>query len=206
MSGAKAIKIALFAVVLPVVTFISILVFMGHREPMVIARTLTQSPQLADYGAVASFSMIERSGRAMTLEELKGSPWVASFMFTQCAGQCPTMNFKIMGLQGKLPGDTKIISFSVDPENDTPAVLSRYAKQFNPDPERWFFLTGEKPEIDSLLKSFHVNSSDDPMLHSLRLVLIDGEGRIRGYYNTGEDEALGKLLSDLSLIRKEGLS
>lgn len=206
MISPRAFKIALFAVIIPLVTFITIFVFVGRREPAVVARTLAPTPELADYGAVAGFSMTERSGRVMTLEDLKGSPWVASFMFTQCAGQCPTMNFKITGLQSKLPQDTKIISFSVDPENDTPAVLSRYAKQFNPEAERWFFLTGEKPAIDSLLKSFHVNSSDDPMLHSLRLVLIDGEGRIRGYYNTGEDEALGKLLKDLQIIRKGGLA
>lgn len=205
MSGPKAPKIILFAVLIPIMTIIAVFAVMSLREPAVTARTLAQPVELADYGAVADFSMTERSGRVMKLEELKGSPWIASFMFTQCAGQCPTMNFKITGLQDKLPDETKIVSFSVDPDNDTPAVLSRYAKQFNPEADRWFFLTGEKSTIDSLLKSFHVNSSDDPMLHSLRLVLIDGEGRIRGYYNTGEDEALGKLLRDLQIIRKGGL-
>ncbi|MBI4432401.1 MAG: protoheme IX farnesyltransferase [Candidatus Omnitrophica bacterium] len=161
------------------------------------ARTLPgASTALPRYGQVQKFDLVDQNSRTTTSDELKGKPWVGSFMFTRCAGQCPLMNVKISGLQKKLPPSVKLISFSVDPEYDSPAVLKNYSQNYNPEPNRWLFLTGQKPIIDEVLKSFYVNTSDDPGMHSLRLALVDQTLQIRGYYDSSDPEAMQKLARD----------
>ncbi len=152
--------------------------------------------ELPVLGQVRPFSLVEKSGAAWDFERLKGHPWVASFMFTRCGGQCPAMNAKLSAMQSTLPGAAHLVSFSVDPGNDTPETLRSYAEGFRPG-DRWIFLTGEKKDIDAVLTDFHVNNSDDPGLHSLRLALVDAKGAIRGYYDSTEEEAMRHLARDI---------
>ena len=100
------------------------------------------SDSLRSYGAVPDFTLTERSGSPVSLSDLKNKVWVADFIFTRCAGQCPLMSQKLNQLQRKLKG-VQFVSFSVDPGTDTPKVLSDYAKLYSADPEKWFFLTGD---------------------------------------------------------------
>lgn len=163
-----------------------------------------QSPvSLPSYGAVADFTLIEKSGGELSLDNLKGNVWVANFIFTHCAGQCPTMSLKMSGLQSRLPQEARLVSFTVDPKNDTPKALLDYAKRYNAQGERWLFLTGEEPTIREVLKGFYVNTGEDPNLHSLRFVLVDSNGLIRGYYDSTEEEAVKKLLQDTKLLMEE---
>ena len=158
---------------------------------------------LPSYGPVAGFSLIERSGREISLQDLRGRVWLANFIFTSCAGQCPTLNLKMSGLQKKLPDQVQLVSFSVDPERDTPEVLSEYANRYHAEGERWLFLTGDKKTMNHVLTRFYVNNAEDPNLHSLRFALVDSSGQIRGYYNSEDDEAMEKLLEDARALLHE---
>jgi protein SCO1/2 len=148
-----------------------------------------------DLGPVTDFRLTERSGQPVTLEDLRGKAWVASFVFTRCTGPCPQITGTVARLQSELSGekDVRFVTFTVDPEHDDPQELSRYADHFGADSGRWLFLTGKEKEIYGLLRNgFHVHASQNDgtdrkpgaeVMHDTHLVLVDPNGHIRGYYS-----------------------
>ncbi len=102
----------------------------------------------------------------------------------------------------------KLLSFSVNPDKDTPSVLSQYADRFKASSDRWLFLTGRQEEIKSLVQDgFRLSvasASTDPgvILHSPRLVLLDRQAQIRGYYDSRDNEALQRLRRDVAILAK----
>ena len=169
------------------------------------------SEPLSDYGAVPPFELIERSGRAVTLDALLGKVWVADFVFTTCAGPCPLMSANMKRLQTALPDspDVRLVTFTVDPERDTPEALAEYARRYGADAERWLFLTGDKQALYDLIRKGFLQAVDDGSLtedgkpgpgiitHSTRYTLIDRQGRIRGFYFGAEDDVVDAILPDL---------
>ena len=135
--------------------------------------------------------MVERSGREVTLEGLAGRTLVVDFIFTTCAGPCPIMSAGMAELQSALEGtDVLLVSVTVDPETDTLEVLSEYAERYQADPQRWLFLRGDPEAVGELAASVSLALQRDPgadvgfqVSHSTRLVVVDGEGRVRGYYD-----------------------
>ena len=170
-------------------------------------------PELPVLGEVPHFSLTERNRDTVSLPDLKGSPWVANFVFTSCVGPCPMLSARMADVQRETEQfeSVRLVSFSVDPETDTPEVLAEYAKAFGADRERWLFLTGEKQAIyDLVVKGFKLGldfgagSPDQPgpgiITHSTRFALIDAAGQIRGYYHGTEDTLLDTLLPDLERL------
>lgn len=165
-------------------------------------------PKLPVLGQVSDFRLTESSGKEISLQDLKGRPWVASFIFTRCAGICPMMSGQMRRLQEALKDkDVRFVSFSVDPEYDTLERLTEYRKRFNADPEKWFFLTGDKKTIfDLSVKSFYLGVADVPageepapdqvVTHSSRFALVDAQGAIRGYYEGDKPESHANLVRD----------
>jgi protein SCO1/2 len=165
------------------------------------------SVAMPDYSVVPEFSLTERSNRPVTKKDLAGQVWVADFIFTQCQGICPAMSSNMEKLQRQLPKEVRLVSFSVDPYNDTPAVLTEYANRYNADPERWLFLTGNADAIQGLsVDGFKLALSPssgtdvEPITHSSRFVLVDREGHIRGYYGTEDAGALERLIADVKKL------
>ncbi len=170
---------------------------------------------LGRYGAVPEFSLVERSGKPTTLEELRGKVWIADFIYTSCTDTCPLQSAEMARIQDqfKNTGDFRLVSITVDPEHDRPEVLSRYAERFNADGGRWLFLTGERDEIYRLAQegfrlgvapaSKDVDKHRSVFLHSSRFVLIDDQGSIRGYYESKDREALKRLREDARTLLKE---
>lgn len=162
-------------------------------------------------GEVPDFTLINRDGQPVRRADLAGAPWVADFIFTRCGAACPMMSLRMARLERELPADlgVRFVSFSVDPEYDTPQVLQEYAESFGA-PGRWLFLTGDKQEIYRLSKEGFKLAVDDttpvnedePILHSTRFVLVDGEGRIRGYYEAFDEEAVKKLTVDVAALAR----
>ncbi|MBL0059626.1 MAG: SCO family protein [Elusimicrobia bacterium] len=157
-----------------------------------------------------AFRLTERSGGTVALEDLRGSVWVADFIFTRCKGPCPFLSQQMARLQtrfAKAP-NFRLVSFSVDPVFDTPAVLRTYAERFRADPERWFFLTGDAAAVhDIVVQGFRVAvegaerpKSSDPLLHSVRLVLVDREGRLRGGYDGTKSKDMKRLDRDIRVL------
>jgi protein SCO1/2 len=160
-------------------------------------------------GQVPDFALVNRDGQPVRRQDLAGAPWIADFIFTRCGASCPMMSLRMARLERELPADlgVRFVSFSVDPVHDTPRVLQDYAESFGA-PGRWLFLTGDKGAIHRLTREGFKLALDDtapvnedePILHSTRFVLVDGDGRIRGYYEAFDEEAVKKLVKDLEAL------
>ena len=171
---------------------------------------LTKTVELTEFGTVPDFSLVERSGRNVTLQDLEGQIWVADFIFTGCAGTCPMMTDKMRLLGEELPEEIRMVSFTVDPNRDTPEVLTHYAERRGVTGDRWMFLTGGRDELYKLSKEgFHLAVDDtigteiEPITHSTRFALVDGVGRIRGYYDGTAMETVAQLAHDVENLRSE---
>jgi protein SCO1/2 len=158
------------------------------------------------YGQVPEFTLTAHDGREFDSRSLHGRVWVADFIFTTCTGPCPRMSSQMRQAQGAVAQwpDVKLVSFTVDPARDTPEVLAAYAKRYQAEPDRWYFLTGARETLHHLKReAFKLGSVDGSLDHSTRLVLIDRRSRVRGYYLTSESEAIPRLVADIAQARKE---
>jgi protein SCO1/2/putative membrane protein len=165
------------------------------------------------FGPVADFTLTERSGRPLRLDDLKGKVWVADFVYTRCLQSCVHVTRAVQTLQGRLRGhkDVRLVTFTVDPEFDTPEVLSRYASEFaKADPERWLFLTGSRDTIYGLMQdSFKVSAKPtDPINrkgayevdHTSKLILVDQQGHMRGYFDALDPKDLDQLVAEIDKL------
>jgi cytochrome oxidase Cu insertion factor (SCO1/SenC/PrrC family) len=114
----------------------------------------TSASRLPVYGSVPDFALTDQRGHPVRRADLDGKVWVASFVFTSCPDECPLIAAQMAQLQSDFAHapDLRLVSISVDPEQDIPAVLAHYAERFHADPERWFFLTGDKRAIYHLVR------------------------------------------------------
>lgn len=141
--------------------------------------------------------------RALTRESLRGRVWVADFVFTRCAGPCPLLTANLAALRKRLPEGTGLLSITVDPDHDTLPRLAAYGAKFGAGPE-WLFATGDKDALTRLIKEGFLlpvaeNAAARPgerVAHSSKFVLIDRDGRLRGWYDGDDDAALARLVAD----------
>ncbi len=168
------------------------------------------APSLPVLGAVPPFTLVERSGRAVSASDLSGHVWVADFVFTRCPDFCPALTARMAGLQkalGPAADPVRLVSFSVDPLHDTPEVLEDYARRAGAR-EGWLFVTGPREALAALLRDgFKVAWADDgppasPITHSDRFVLVDRALRIRGYYHGTEPGDVARLARDALALEK----
>jgi protein SCO1/2 len=116
------------------------------------------------------------------------------------------MSSQMRSVQSAVAGmpDVKLVSFTVDPQHDTPPVLADYARRYHAVPGRWFFLTGDRAALENICRDgFKLGDVDGSLVHSTRFVLVDRQSRVRGIYRTDEDDALSRLLHDLRTLRAE---
>lgn len=163
------------------------------------------------YGSVPDFSLTERNGDGIGLARLRGKIWIADFIYTTCTDTCPLQTAAMAKLQEEFAGkpDVQLVSFTVDPERDTPKVLSLYADKHQADTKRWYFITGRRDRIIRLIQEgFHLSVASLPngsdatgmISHSPRFVLVDKEARIRGYYDSREPDAFLGLRNDIKTL------
>lgn len=171
-----------------------------------------RTAELPALGNVGSFSLKDQAGRPVSENTLRGQVWAAAFFFTRCPTVCPRITRRMKDLQqAAAKGGVKLqlVSFSVDPENDTPEVLSAYAKQYGAELETWRFLTGDLEVVRRTSEQGFKLALDGKatpgaehlgLFHGSHLVLVDGTGQIRGYYRTSEDAQMSQLLSDAAQL------
>lgn len=167
---------------------------------------------LPELGHVPAFELVSQDGHAFGSRELAGTPYVAAFMFTRCPSICPrvTQNMKKVLRAAQNEGRAlRMVSISIDGENDTPPVLRAYAQKFGLDLQAWTLLTGRSEEVSAAAeRSFKVGVSGSAdaqkphfgLTHGSHLVLVDGRGEIRGYYASQDDSKLAELVSDLARL------
>ena len=162
---------------------------------------------------VPDFQLLDQTGNPFGLADLKGKVWAASFIFTRCKGPCPVVSSRMAELNkmvARAGEGVELVSFSVDPDFDRPEVLAGYSSKLGADPARWKFLTGTKEDIESIvvkgLLQPLATEPDGTPAHSTRIVLVDREGRLRGYHDGMDPEAVQKLLMDIGdLLRENSL-
>ena len=191
-------------ILIPFVTA-GLLLWLRHVEVRALAQRSVSS-----YSTVPHFQLVNQEGQPFDSAQLTGKIWIADFIYTTCPGPCPMISTRMSELQKPLEKtDVHLISFSVDPEKDTPEVLRGYAEKLRAEPKRWDFLTGPKSAIYDLSHNgFKLAVSDGSAeagipVHSTRLVLVDRRGEIRGYYEATEADAVTKLLADTSHLLRE---
>jgi protein SCO1/2 len=158
---------------------------------------------LPTYGHVQDFKLINSLGQPVELKDLKGKVWVADFMFTTCSNICPMMTKNMGILRKAFAGNehVRLVSVSVNPENDTPAALKDYASKNNADPKQWLFLTGTREAITKVaVESFKLGDVKEPIFHSSYFVLVDKEANIRGYYDGTDVANIKKIAKDLKQL------
>jgi len=153
-------------------------------------------------GTVPDFRLVDQSGAPFDPARLVGRVWIADFVFTRCPDVCPRMTERLVGVQRTLGDRVDLVSVSVDPTYDSPDRLLAFARAHGADSPRWHFLTGDSRQIQgTVLRGFRVafqRDSDDvaTLTHGVHVVLVDGRGRIRGFYDSGDPEALERLVAD----------
>jgi protein SCO1/2 len=157
-----------------------------------------------------AYSFTDENGKAFGSNELKGKVYIANFVFTTCQTSCPKILNRVQMVQHRMRGvidRAAIVTFTVDPQNDTPEVLYSKARELKANPVVWRFLTAPIADIKKLLvDGFKVPVGDKEIAdsvmdvaHSNKLVLVDQDGKIRGYYSI-EKDGINKLMIDSGLL------
>ncbi len=170
---------------------------------LLLAACRPSAPPLDDFGVVPAFTLTSQDGQPFHASSLDGHVWIADFIYTSCAGACPRMTSQMREVQTALAPqpDIRLVSFTVDPANDTPERLAAYAKQNRANPAAWTFLTGPPDTLQKLDRdAFKLGNVDATMQHSSRFVLMDRHRHIRGYYETSESDAITRLLVDIQRL------
>lgn len=158
------------------------------------------------YYDVPEFQLTSQDGQPFDSKVLREKIWVADFIYTTCPGPCPRMTSQMHEVQNAIASmrDVKLVSFTVDPAKDTPAVLAAYAKVHGASADHWYFLTGPPEALQHLDRDvFKLGNVDATLQHSTRFVLVDRASRIRGYYDTSESNAISRVIADVYELARE---
>jgi len=159
------------------------------------------------------FSLVDQHGEPLGTKALSGRPYIANFIFTSCPDICPLLTDHLRDVRAQVEAEAagvQYVSFSVDPQNDTPEVLLKYSRARGADHPDWHFLTGRLRAVKQTVKD-GFKQAMDPMpdeptniMHGSHFVLVDGHGSVRGYYRT-EPQGLATLVEDaIALARASG--
>jgi protein SCO1/2 len=165
---------------------------------------------------IPEFTLIDQLGQPFGSKDLDGKVWIANFVFTNCPSRCPMLTADMAKLQKRMRNMGNavfLVSFSVDPERDTPEVLKAYADKHHANPRRWRFLTGDLEKVrEAVIAGFKMpidpgqpiqdvdgQSKLFDITHGTRFVLVDQHRRIRGFYDA-DDPGMDQLVQDLSIV------
>jgi len=159
--------------------------------------------QLPIIGKIPAFDLVDQNSKQFTLKNLEGNVWLADFIFTTCSGPCPIMTERMGMVQHDLLETEKLkfVSFTVNPDYDTPEVLKKYAQRFDADVSSWSFVTGKYDQIQELIvEGFKMGDVEEIVFHSTRFALVDHEGNLRGYYSGTEPAEHDILTRDIHAL------
>ena len=160
---------------------------------------------------IASFRLINQLGDTITNERFAGKIYVADFFFTTCPSICPAMSANMARIQEAFQGDERVmlLSHSVTPELDSVPVLRDYAERYAADARVWHLTTGDKKHIYELARKSYFAVLDEgdggaqDFIHTENFVLVDTRGRLRGFYDGTNAEAVDKCIQDINKLLKE---
>lgn len=187
-----------------------VLPILGTRD--VLYETI-DGKEVADtiYHTVEYFAYLNQDSVMINSDDLKGKVWISSFFFTHCPTICPPMTAQMMRLNEDLT-DLKdeiiFMSFSIDPDRDTPSRLREYRDKYSIKSTNWYHFTGNEAETHRLgVESFLVHAGKDDTqpggyAHGDIFTLVDKEGRVRGIYHGTDIEDVSQLEKDVRKLLK----
>jgi len=165
------------------------------------------------YHQIPPFTFIDQDGKTLTEKSFENHIFVADFIFTTCPGICPIMTHSIKRIQDVMEekaDNLMFLSHTVDPEEDTPEVMKEYGKKMGADFEKWKFATGPIEDIYGICAQGYklsckegTENSTEEFDHSGRLVLVDKDRIIRGYYQGTDSTAVKQLMKDILVLQME---
>ncbi|MBN8822868.1 MULTISPECIES: SCO family protein [unclassified Spirosoma] len=183
-------------------------------EPLMGKVTLPDGSVMTDtvYNHIPPFQLIDQDGKTVDQSIVKGKIYVADFFFTRCGTICPRISSQLTRVQDIFRENPSIVflSHTVDPEHDRPAQLKAYAQKYEAIPGKWYFLTGDKAKIyDLAMHGYYLptvdagvkeGKPDETFIHSEKLVLVDKEGIVRGFYDGTNKEDVDRLILEIRVL------
>ncbi|MBC7451491.1 MAG: SCO family protein [Cytophagales bacterium] len=184
-----------------------------HTLPVFFATDSIQTEReyiITNAHTIPDYQLTDQNGTVFKSTDHDAEFKVYDFVFTRCGSTCPKMTTQLVRVQEAFKNDKDVvlISLTVDPEHDTSEVLQHYADQYNAIPGKWYFLTGLKDSIYTLgqnefFLSAQQNKKDlTDFIHSDKVVLVDKNGWIRGYYNGTEEAEVDRLITEVKVLKK----
>jgi protein SCO1 len=224
----KALTAVLLAIMLPLISYLIVKHASDHTIGMPgryyydsVTSVIRDGKKIDDtlWHSVSDFKFQNQLGKTVSMADLPGKVIVADFFFTRCPSICPKLTTNIRKLQDALstkdqfkqlnPAFIQFLSFSVDPERDSVSVLKTYGDKFGINPDIWWLLTGPKKQIyDFSISELKLGLADGEgvdsnFIHTQKLVLLDKDHVVRGYYNGLDSVDLRKMANDMVFIMLE---
>ena len=162
------------------------------------------------YKQINAFSFIDQDSNYIDADGVKGKVYVVDFFFTSCPTICPKMTKQMLRVYQEFEGNEKIkfISHSIDTRHDSVPVFNAYAKKLNVSSNQWHFVTGSREDIYDIAEEYMVSAMEDETapggyIHSGAFILMDGQHRIRGYYDGVLPEDVDQLMLDINTLLAE---
>ncbi|MEO1031716.1 MAG: SCO family protein [Bacteroidota bacterium] len=194
------------------IILMGIVISCNNKQLPILGETTVNDNGKTIHYMTPEFELVTQDNTGIHSASFEGKIQVVDFFFTSCPTICPKMTSHLKLVEAAFKDEKKvqILSFSIDPKNDTPKHLKAYASQYDIDTANWTFLTSENGKVFELAKDYKVRAFNDStenepsLLHDGTFVLVDGTSRIRGYYNGLEIEDTKRLIKDIKLLLKEG--
>jgi protein SCO1/2 len=208
----RTLLYTLILIVVPVIAFATVTMLKNKYEKLPVYNSIPSSTvEDKNPHFIQTFTLTNQDEKTFSDAGVNNKIYVADFFFTSCTSACPKMTKSLVLVQNALSSDNdvQIISFTVDPETDSAQRLKWYAGVFKIDPGKWNLLTGSKKEIYRLAReSFFVSASDGDggsgdFIHSDKLVLVDKQKQIRGYYTGTDESSVEQLIYDIKKLENE---
>ena len=200
---------SIIVIVVPFLLFGGVNWYQNHLAPLPYYGENYEIEKSQPYYFVPGFSFTDQKGNPVDQSFVKNKVWVANFFFTSCPSICPQMMHNLTKVQAAFTdnNNVRIVSFTVDPEHDTPEKMNQYAQHYGINAEGWQLATGTKKDLYRFArKGLFLVATDgdggpDDFIHSQNLVLIDKADHVRGYYDGTSDTDIKKLIADIKTLQ-----
>ncbi len=181
----------------------------NHQKELPFLGVHTYQNNDTVYFTLPEYKFTRQDSTIFGSEQLKGKPYIAFFFFTSCPSVCPRMTQSAKRIQNSLNNyldKFNIVSFSIDPDRDSLPKLRNFAKKYDADLHNWHFLRGDEQKINDIgKKGFYLGISKDKnepggYLHSEKMILVDKDGHLRGYYSGTDAGEVKELIHDLKTL------
>lgn len=195
--------------VLPVAAYALVNWYQNKYEKLPVYSSSDKNENLLTQ--LSSFNFLNQDGRKLTKNDWDNKILVADFFFTHCPSICPKMTVSLKQVNDYFNKEKflQIASFTVDPERDSSTQLKKYSALFDLNTNQWNLITGSKKDIYKLARNgFKIVATDGDggpgdFIHSDKIVLIDTQKNIRGYYNGTNPDEIKQLITDIKKLENE---